>query len=734
MMAKGEFLQNSHTFMNAGKELKHLAACFVLHIGYSIEEIFTSLKNTALIHKSGGGTGFDFSQLRPYNSPVASTSGVSSGPISFMKVFDGATEAIKQGGTRRGANMGILRVDHPDIMDFIECKKGQKGLNNFNISVALTEEFMEKVKSNKEYSLYNPHTRKEQGQLNAKEVFSKIVEYAWTNGDPGIVFIDRMNKDNPTPEIGKIASTNPCGEQPLLPYESCNLGSINLSNMLKKKKKSSKTLENKIKGIGEKEIDWKKLKRTTHNSVHFLDNVIDMNNYPIEQIGEMTRANRKIGLGVMGFADMLIELGIQYGSDEGLKVADEVMSFIDEKSKEASIKLAEKRGVFDNWKGSIYDPKSKHFKGKELKLRNATTTTIAPTGTISIISNTSSGVEPLFAISYVRNVMDNDELVEVNPLFERVAKENGFYSVKLMKEIAEDGGMNHSDKVPEEIVKVFPTAHDISPEWHVKMQAAIQKYTDNAVSKTVNFEKEATIEEVEKAYMLAHDLGCKGTTIYRDGSRDGQVLSTGKTEKENLEEMIIPPLIKIPSMMPSLKIKQRTSEGNLHLEVVVDPSKNYLPVEIFAQLGNAGSKENATMEALGRATSLHLRRNLPLAEHIKQYKGIGSKEGVITRDGEVTSLPMGFARGLRKFELMEEHYGIKNILLGKVDYQKMDEEISDMIKKGKFPKNGEEDDTQESNEIESNNSPNKRCPQCENDSLIPSEGCETCNCCGFSKC
>lgn len=602
MMTSFEFLPNSPTLMNAGRELGQLSACFVLPVGDSMEEIFDAVKFTALIHKSGGGTGFSFSRLRPANDVVSSTTGISSGPLSFMRVFDVATETIKQGGTRRGANMGILRVDHPDIMNFIMCKADQKHLNNFNISVGLTENFMQAVERDDEYELRNPRDGKICGTLNARKVFQRIVKQAWENGEPGIIFLDRLNRDNPTPHVGEIESTNPCGEQPLLPYESCNLGSINLGKFVK-----------------DGAIDWQKLKEVIHNSVHFLDNVIEANNYPLQQIHDMTHANRKIGLGVMGWADMLIMLDIPYSSAEAVKLGKKVMKFINDEGHLASQELGKKRGSFPNFKGSIFDKKS------GAPMRNATVTTIAPTGTISIIANASSGVEPLFAVSYIRTVMDKNVMVEVNPYFEKIARERGFYSEELMKRIAEHGTVADLPEIPEDVRNVFVTAHDISPNDHIQMQSAFQFYTDNAVSKTVNFPNNATIEDVENVYMLAYQTGCKGVTIYRDGSRDEQVLSTAKkkeeapTEPVQVEEEKTAVKRERPKALRGWTYQMQTGCGPLY--ITVNEDKNGL-FELFTTMGKAGGCAASQSEAIGRMVSLAWRSGVQARQVIKQLLGI----------------------------------------------------------------------------------------------------------------
>jgi len=504
IMANREFLPNSPTLMNAGTRLGQLSACFVLPVEDSIEGIFTTLKHVAIIHQSGGGTGFSFSKLRPAGDIVESTKGIASGPVSFMTIYDAATNVIKQGGRRRGANMAILDVTHPDILKFIEVKSREGALTNFNISVAVTDEFMEAVEKDGEYRLINPRSGKVEEKLRARHAFDLIVTNAWRTGDPGLVFIDEINRHNPTPNIGEIYSTNPCGEQPLLPYESCNLGSINLAKM--------------VKGG---DLDWEKLRRVTRTAVHFLDNVIDANKYPVPEIAKITKANRKIGLGVMGFADMLIQLGIPYDSEEALATAEKVMKFISEEATKKSVETGKERSSFPNFNGSLWEKKG--YK----TIRNSTVTTVAPTGTISIIAGCSSGIEPIFAVAFVRNVMEGTRLLEIQPTFEKVAREKGFYSRDLMLKIAKTGSIQNIGEIPKEVRRVFVTALDIAPEWHVKMQAAFQKYVDNAVSKTVNLPPDATVEDVRKIYWLAYKLKCKGITIYRYGSKKEQVLYVG---------------------------------------------------------------------------------------------------------------------------------------------------------------------------------------------------------------
>ncbi len=508
MMASLDFLPNSPCLMNAGRELQQLAACFVLPVEDSLESIFETVKQTALIHQSGGGTGFSFSHLRPKDDTVQSTGGIASGPVSFMRVFNMATDVIKQGGTRRGANMGVLRVDHPDIMEFVNIKRDPNEMTNFNLSVGVTREFIRALERGEDFSLINPRTKKETKRLKAREIFEAMVDAAWETGDPGVLFLDRINEANPTPHLGEIESTNPCGEVPLLAYEPCVLGSINLCRMLRERD-------------GKWEVDFGKMRTVIRHAVHFLDNVVDMSQYPLAEISRMAKGNRKIGLGVMGFAHFLIRLGIPYNSEKALEVARGLMSFVQHQAREASMELAEERGVFENFKGSIYD----HPGG--LKLRNATVTTIAPTGTLSLIADCSSGIEPLFAIHYTRRALEEMEFQITDPLFLELGTREGFLNEELLRLLQEGATLRDLPQIPKRIKDLFVTAFEIAPRWHVKIQAAFQEYTDNAVSKTINFPKDATKEDIEEAYLLAYKERCKGITIYRSGSKAKQVLACG---------------------------------------------------------------------------------------------------------------------------------------------------------------------------------------------------------------
>ncbi len=625
LMTSLAFLPNSPTLMNAGLRLGQLSACFVLPVDDSMEGIFDAVKHAAIIHKSGGGTGFSFSRLRPRGDLVGSTKGVSSGPVTFMQVFDSGAEAVKQGGKRRGANMGMLRVDHPDILEFISCKGDSKKFTNFNISVGLTRAFMDALETDGEYDLFNPKTKAAAGKLRAKEVFDKIVAFAWKNGEPGIVFLDRINENNPTPHIGEIESTNPCGEQPLLPYESCNLGSVNLARMVKDGK-----------------VEWQLLKETTWAAVHFLDNVIDVNKYPLKEIEAATKSNRKIGLGVMGWADMLIQLGIPYNSDRAFELAEKVSKCISEESRAASMALAVERGTFPNYAGSTWEK-------LDMPVRNATVTTIAPTGSLSIIAGCSSGIEPLFAVAFVRNVLEGTKLIEVNPFFEEIIKQSNLYlDDDVIERITDAGSLRGIDGITEDIKRVFVTAYDITPEEHIKMQSIFQKYTDNAVSKTVNLPKTATTKDVETVYMLADKLGCKGVTIYRNGSREDQVLST----KETAEAQFKPVPTIIPKKRPTFVVGGtkliRTGCGNLY--VTINQDEEGKPFEVFTNIGKAGGCASSQAEAIGRLISLTLRSDVEPEEIVQQLKGISCHQPEWNEGGKVLSCSDAIARALDSYQ------------------------------------------------------------------------------------
>ena len=623
LMASLDVLPNSPTLVNAGRDLQQLSACFVLPVPDSIEGIFEAIKNTAMIHKSGGGTGFAFSRLRPANDRVQSTMGVASGPVSFMKVFDAATEAIKQGGTRRGANMGILRVDHPDIDEFITMKADMTTLQNFNISVAVTDAFMKAVETGTTYDVINPVSGQTVGKRDAREVWEKMFANAWKNGDPGVIFIDRVNtgRANPVPERGPVESTNPCGEQPLYPFDSCNLGSINLHHFTR--------------GLpGAKEVDYERLGQVVRRTVHLLDNVIEMNHYPIPEIAETSHAIRRIGLGVMGWADILIDLRIAYNSEEALQLAREVMSFIQREADAASQQLAQVRGSFPDWTNSIYGPG-----GPEgpRPMRNSTRTTIAPTGTLSIIANCSGGIEPVFSLAFIRShYLDKDdptkrtELAEVNEQFETVAKAEGFYSEELIRFLAEGGHLAERPEVPQWVKETFVTAHDIAPEWHVRMQAAFQEFTDNAVSKTINFPNTATVEDVRHAYALAYETGCKGITIYRDGSRDLQVLkhvaredaSDAAAAVEAAQALVLqhagPVRRRMPDERAAITHKFRVGEQEGYMTVGM--FEDGTPGEVFINVSKQGSTVSGLMDTVAMLTSYALQYGVPISELASKLK------------------------------------------------------------------------------------------------------------------
>ncbi len=703
LMIKKDFMPNSPTLMNAGRELGQLSACFVLPIDDSMESIFQTLKDTALIHKSGGGTGFSFSRIRPKNSIVRSTSGVASGPVSFMKVYNASTEAVKQGGTRRGANMGILRVDHPDILEFINCKINNADLTNFNISIAITDDFMERVRNHDEYELINPVNGNVTGTLNAADVFKLIAKNAWKNGDPGIVFIDRISESNPTPTIGDIEATNPCGEQPLLPNEACNLGSINLANF-----------------VDNGTIDYQNLGKVVDTTIHFLDNVIDVNKYPLQKIDRLVKKSRKIGLGVMGFADVLFQLKIPYNSERALELADDVMQFVYKRAQKASIKLAGTRGTFPLWKESIFSPDGP-------QLRNASITTIAPTGTISMISDCSSGIEPIFSLVFTKSVMDGTDLLYVNPYFEEACREAGIYSEELMKKVEKAGSIQDMDEIPDEIKQIFVTAHDITPEWHVRIQAAFQKWVDAAVSKTCNFKRHATIDDVVDAYWLAYEAGCKGITIYRDGSREEQVLyvgkdkpsaaDTGAAQPTTLESPMIQPRIR-PQDTLGITKRIRTGLGTLYVTINED---NQGLCEVFTNIGKAGSQAQVESEAISRLISLALRSGIDPFAIIKQLKGIGGPSPVWENGTKILSTPDAIAKALESY-LESKKEGEQAPKKQSQPSFSLAESVTD--KETRAPTIQQQ---------VSNKKTMRICPDC-GGPVYHESGCLTCPACGFSLC
>jgi ribonucleoside-diphosphate reductase alpha chain len=690
MMVDAYFVPNSPTLMNAGKgNGLQYSACYVLPVGDSMEEIFDSVKAAAIIHKSGGGTGFAFSRLRPKDDIVASTGGRASGPVSFLRVFNSATEAVKQGGTRRGANMGILRVDHPDILEFIDCKL-DGGITNFNISVAITDAFMEALAKGEDYDLVNPHNLVVTGRLSAREVFDRMVRAAWRTGDPGMVFIDRINASpaNPTPDLGVVEATNPCGEQPLLPNEACNLGSLNVSRFARRSDN------------GEWSIDWEEMERVIRLAVRFLDDVIEMNPYPLPEIDRTVKANRRIGLGIMGWADLLFLIGIPYDSQDAIDLADRLMAFVKEKSHDQCGKLAEERKPFPNWSHSIY---------RDVRpMRNSTVTTIAPTGTISMIAGCSSGIEPIFALAFQHRVKNPDGervLTFVNETFERIAKARGFFSDALMEEIAKRGALHGIPGVPEDASRVFKTSHEIGFEWHVRHQAAFQRYTDNGVSKTINLPNDASEEDVASAYRLAWDLGCLGITVFRDGCKGEQVLNVGVKDKKAPATAVGPVVVKPrPHSLSGRTYRSETPIGTAF--ITVNETGDGEPFEVFVQVGKGGSDTMAVAEALGRLISLTLRLPSPMSpprrleEVISQLSRIGGAQPLGFGKGKVLSLPDALARTLA------EHTG----------QLKPASEAPPMARSSEQRRIGD------------------LCKECGQATFVYEEGCKKCLSCGYNEC
>jgi ribonucleoside-diphosphate reductase alpha chain len=704
MMAKLEFLPNSPCLMNSGTKINQLSACFVLPIEDDMDSIFQAVKNAAIIHKSGGGTGFSFSRLRPINDKVQSTGGIASGPLSFMTVFNSATEIIKQGGRRRGANMGILRVDHPDIMEFIHCKEDLTALNNFNISVGITEAFMKAVENDDEYPLINPRNSQEVNRVRARTIFENIVQMAHKNGEPGVIFLDRINATNPTPKLGKIESTNPCGEQPLLPLESCNLGSVNLSKVL---------IKDTIDPL-KYQIDYNHLERIVSLAVRFLDNVIDVSSFPLTEIEHLTKSNRKIGLGIMGFADMLIKLGIPYDSTEGRETAKKIMRFVSKAAIRESQKLAKERGSFPNFEQSIYADKYS-------MLRNATLTTIAPTGTLSIIAGCSSGIEPLFMLTYERRVLDDDILVEGYPYFVEVAKKRGFYSDELMPKIAKIGSIAHLNEIPEDVKRIFVTAHNISPKAHVRMQAVFQTSgVHNAVSKTINFPNEATEADIKEAYTLAYDLGCKGITVYRAGSRTYDVLSKKGTHEEKTKAVIVEEskIPKKPRYRPDVTrgVTERVRVGcGTNLFITINEDEEGLS-ELFLSLGKSGGCVASHIESMGRLISLALRSRIEPEEIIIQLKAIRCPSPTFSSEGPILSCADAVAKAIERFIIQYSTNG--------------------KVIKSEFKQTTLDNFSQQNNIINLSHITSglrPECPDCGN--LVEhSEGCILCRVCGYSQC
>ncbi|MBK6942169.1 MAG: adenosylcobalamin-dependent ribonucleoside-diphosphate reductase [Planctomycetes bacterium] len=746
LMWSGKFIPNSPTMMNAGRPLGMLSACFVLPLEDSIPDIMETARQIALVQRAGGGTGIDLSKLRPKGSIVRSSGGTTEGPLSFLRMLSGVTNAIQQGAFRRGANMGTLRIDHPDILDFVRVKEDLSQVTNYNLSVTMTDSFMEQYRAepNALHIVVNPATgrraylRRENGSAdyetfdrgisaNEKEklwtvgqLFDLIIEKAWLSGEPGLIFIDRVNEYNQTPNVGPMCTTNPCGEQPLLPYEACNLGSLNLASFVR----------------ADKTIDWDGMKEAIHLSIRFLDDVVEANNYPTREIDEMCRANRKIGLGVMGWADMLFMLDIPYNSEEALALARKVGGFIQKEGWDADTVIAEEKGVFANWKGSVWDTKFHR------KMRNAHCVTVAPTGTISIIAGCSGGIEPIFSLSFVRQVMNGQTLYESNPVFKKRLEDQGYDQStidRILNIACTEGTVQNAADLEATVRKTFVTARDIDPKWHVKMQAAWQEFTDAAVSKTINFPAEATPEEVKEAYLLAFETRCKGITVYRDGSRQNQpmALKTDKSMKggtassdkaptttatESGKIEIAP--VKLPELMPGVRIRQITPFGNMHVKLSVDP-KTGVEREIFAQLGKGGDVATSDLEAICRMMSLFLRCNGPIELALNQLEGIGSSLSVPSADGSVTSLADGLAKAIQKYLRVKRKFGLKAILLGEADLSAVDDPNATAASIANDPLHQHSRMSQTAFKV--------KCPECKG-VLSFEEGCVKCPSCGYSQC
>jgi len=783
LMTSRRFMPNSPTLMNAGRSMGMLSACFVLPVPDSIDGIFDSIKHTALIQKAGGGTGFAFDALRPTGDYIRSSGGTMSGPISFWRAFSEATNAIQQGAFRRGANMGMMYIHHPDIMKFLYAKQDLTQFTNYNISVKVTDEWMSAFIADPDspHATRNPRTGKqyfvprdvdiagyelkhlipaetfdgETPVYSRREVWDIIVKHAWQTGEPGVVFIDRINDANPTPHVGRIEATNPCGEQPLLPYEACNLGSVNLGLFVTDP------------CTRDAAVDWDALRETVHDSTRFLDNVIDANNYPLDEIDRICKSNRKIGIGIMGFADALYKLGVKYNSEEGVAWGERFMKFVNDEAHNYSEKLAGERGSFPNWSNSLWDTRYNR------PMRNSAVTTVAPTGTISIIADCSGGIEPMFSLAFFRNVLKGQDegkapMIEVNDTFEQVARERGFWSEGMMERIARDGTLAHFDDIPEDVKDVFVCAHDIEPEWHVRMQAAFQSHCDSSISKTINFHHDADPADVDKIYKMAFELGCKGVTVYRDGCRSSQPMALADSEKKHsgngsavveVEEPIKEerkvttetnlfgeritkveqprPTLEpreLPPITSAIRVRQQTPFGNMHIQITVDP-RTEGECEVFAQLGKGGDVATSDLEAICRLISLWLRAGGSLIHVTKQLSGIGSSLQIPTRHGRIGSLGDGIAKGLKRYIKAKERHGLKALLLGEIDPSVIEADPTPSSN-GNGKHHGESSAAiaePADRAVAPRHSYRVKCPECGGD-LDMGEGCVKCHGCGYAQC